>query len=240
VFQRDLINSASAKPSANLARRHYKTAGPSRAPKRFLAATALFAALTLFTTGACYAQASTAYSYDNSNRVIQAISSTGTGVQYQYDAAGNTIAVNAISPEALAQGTPDTVTFLTAGEAALLVLTISAGQPVVLTESSLMTSPSGAAVTVNVYNSAGILVGSFSTASGNSIDLSALAPGTYSVIVVPASGATGSLQLALNAGSQQSGGGESDGPLPIWALVALGSALLGLGRRAERRLRRPV
>ena len=192
-------------------------------------------------SAACHAQATTVYSFNNSNRVVQAISSTGAGVQYQYDAAGNTVAVNAITPQGLAKGTPDTVTFATAGEANLLSISIAAGQPVVLTESSLMVSPSGAAVTVNVYKSVGALVGSFNTSSSSSIDLSSLSPGTYSVVVVPASGATGSLQLALNAGTIGGGsGGETDGPLPLWALVALGGGLLGIGRRAEKRLRRPV
>ena len=190
-------------------------------------------ALMFLVAPVCFAQAATTYSYDSSNRVIQAISSSGAGVQYQYDAAGNTLAVNTLTPEGLAKGTPDTVTFATAGEAALLSLTITAGQPVVLTESSQMTSPSNAAVAVYVYNSAGNLVGSFNTSSGNSIDLSSLTAGTYSVVVVPATGTTGSLQLALNPMS--SGDGATDGPLPIWSLVALGMGLLGLGNRQLKR-----
>jgi YD repeat-containing protein len=207
-------------------------------PCGLVVAFALIIVLSLLSSQTCQAQASTTYSYDSSNRVIQAISSTGAGVQYQYDAAGNTLSVNAITPQGLAEGTPDTVTFSTAGEAALLSLTITPGQPVVLMESSLMTSPSNATVTVSVYNSAGSLVGSFNTGAGSSIDLSALSPGTYSVVVVPASGATGTLRLALNAESSGGASGDSDGPLPIWALIALGSGLLGLVRRADRRLRR--
>jgi hypothetical protein len=102
-----------------------------------------------------------------------------------------------------------------------------------------MISPSNAAVTVNVYDSTGTLVGSFNTATSGSIDLSGLSPGTYSIVVVPASGAMGSLHLALNLGTNRGGSGvESDGPLPLWALIALGGGLLGIGRRAEKRRRR--
>lgn len=237
-MQRDLAKALRQHTDANGALTHFHFV--RNADARQIAGSMLVMFLGLLKFGACYAQATTTYSHDNSNRVIQAISSTGAGVQYQYDAAGNTIAVNALSPEALAQGTPDTVTIATGGEAALLTITITAGQPVVLTESSLMISPSGSAVAVNVYNSAGMLVGSFNSSSGNSVDLSSLSPGSYSVVVVPASGATGSLQLALNAGSQQGVGGESDGPMPIWALVVLGSGLLSLIRRANKRIRRPA
>jgi YD repeat-containing protein len=211
----------------------------ARHKKELIAALALTALVETTCPAPCYAQATTVYSFDSSNRIIQAISSTGAGVQYQYDAAGNTVAVNAISPQALTQGTGDTVTFSTAGEAALLSITINPGQPVVLSESSLLTFPSNAAVTVNVYDSTGSLAASFNAATSGSIDLSGLSPGTYSIVVVPASGATGSLQLALSAGTGGSGsGGESDGPIPIWALVALGAGLLGIGRRAENRRQR--
>jgi YD repeat-containing protein len=207
---------------------------------RRFAAFALTSLLSLLASPVCQAQVSTTYSYNSSNQVTQAISSTGTGVQYQYDAAGNTLSVNPITPQALSSGTPDTVNFSTAGAAASLSLTITAGQPVVLTESALTTSPSNSAVTVNVYNSAGILVASFNTASSNSVDLSNLPAGTYTVVVVPSRGTTGSLQLALNAGSSGSSGGsdETDVPLPTWALFALGAALFGIGQRATRRQRR--
>jgi len=50
-----------------------------------------------------YAQATTIYFYDRSNRVVQAISTTGAGVQYQYDAAGNTTAILAITPQQLSR-----------------------------------------------------------------------------------------------------------------------------------------
>src|ERR1700733_478057 len=200
---------------------------------------ALTGVLSLLASPVCQAQVSTTYSYNSSNQVTQAISSTGAGVQYQYDDAGNMLSVNAITPQALSSGTPDTVNFSTAGAAAPLSLTITAGQPVVLTESALTTSPSNSAVTVNVYNSAGILVASFNTASSNSVDLSNLPAGTYTVVVVPSSGATGSLQLALNAGSSGDSD-ETDVPLPSWALFALGATLFGIGQRAARRQRRTV
>jgi YD repeat-containing protein len=205
---------------------------------RSTAVLALTSATSFLCLPACDAQVSTTYSYNSSNQVIQALSSAGVGVQYQYDAAGNTVAVTAISATALAQGTPDTVTFLTPGESTLLSLSITAGQPVVLTESSLMTTPSNSPLTVNIYNSAGSLVGSFNTAASSSIDLSNLPAGTYSVVVIPSSGVTGSLTLALN--SEPAGGesGATDGPLPIWALVVLGAGLVGIGYRNEKRLRR--
>jgi YD repeat-containing protein len=208
------------------------------APSRLIAPLLLAAFAGITYSDPCHAQATTVYSFDDSNRVIQAISSTGAGVQYQYDAAGNTTAVNAISPTPLAQGTPDTATFSTPGESTLISLSITAGQPVVLTVSSLTTSPSNSPLIVNVYNSAGSLVGSFNTSASNSVDLSSLPPGTYSVVVVPPSGATGTVTLALNP---EPAGGSSAPiavPIPIWALVALGTGLAVIGYRNEKRLRR--
>jgi uncharacterized protein RhaS with RHS repeats len=60
----------------------------------WFAAFALTSVLGFLNSPACYAQASTTYSYDSSNRVIQAISSTGAGAHYQYDAARNTLSAN--------------------------------------------------------------------------------------------------------------------------------------------------
>ena len=208
------------------------------APSRLIAPFVLTAFAGITYSDACHAQATTVYSFDDSNRVIQVISSTGAGVQYQYDAAGNTTAVNAISAAPLAQGTPDTATFSTPGQPTLISLSITAGQPVVLTVSSLTTIPSNSPVIVNVYNSAGSLVDSLNTSAGTSIDLSSLPPGAYSVIVVPTGGATGSVTLALNPEPAGGSSTPTDGPIPIWALVALGAGLVGIGFRNEKRLRR--
>lgn len=208
------------------------------APGRLIAPLVLTAFAGITYSDACHAQATTVYSFDDSNRVIQAISSTGAGVQYQYDAAGNTTAVNAISATPLAQGTPDTATFSTSGEPTLISLSITAGQPVVLTVSSLMTTPSNSPLIVNVYNSTGSLVDSLNTSAGNSIDLSSLPPGTYSVVVVPPSGATGSVTLALNPEPAGGSSGPIAVPIPMWALVALAAGLVGIGYRNEKRLHR--
>jgi YD repeat-containing protein len=214
--------------------KHRDRAAPSRLIAPFVLAA--FAGITY--SDACHAQATTVYSFDGSNQVIQAISSSGAGVQYQYDAAGNTTAVHAISATPLAQGAPDTATFSTSGEPTLISLSLTAGQPVVLTVSSLMTTPSNSPLIVNVYNSAGSLVDSLNTSAGNSIDLSSLPPGTYSVVVIPPSGATGSVTLALNP--EPTGGSSAPiaVPIPIWALVALAAGLVGIGYRNEKRLHR--
>jgi hypothetical protein len=70
------------------------------------------------------------------------------------------------------------VTFSTPGEASLVSLTITAGNPVVLSTSYLTTVPANAPVTVNVYNSDGVLVCTFNTTAGSSVDLSSEPPGT--------------------------------------------------------------
>lgn len=187
---------------------------------------------------AAHAQAVTTYSYNGSNRLIQAISSAGTGVQYQYDAAGNPTAVNALTPQALNPASTDTVTMSTPGEAQLLSFTIVGGQPVMLAVSALMTSPAGSSVAVNISNSSGAVVVSFTAPAGTSVDLSSLPPGTYFAVVVPAAGATGSLQLAYQGGGNSGGNaGSADGPLPLWAPVVLGLALIGMGWRADPRRR---
>jgi YD repeat-containing protein len=200
--------------------------------RRFICA-ATIAAAWLGGSPASYSQVSTVYSYNSSNRIIQAIDSTGSGVQYQYDAAGNIVAVVAVGAQQLTAGTPDTVTLSTPGEAALLTFTLTNGQDDSLADSSITLSPAGSSVTVDVYNSAGTLVGSFNTGTASSINLSGLPAGTYSAIVEPASGVTGTLQLALNA-TGGSGGGTA-APIPIWSLVALGMGLFAIGRRAQQR-----
>src|SRR5580692_3591071 len=76
---------------------------------------------------AVHAQATTTYSYGSSNQLLQAISSAGTGVAYQYDPAGNLLAVNEITPQELNPGSGDTITISTPGEAKLLSFIITTG-----------------------------------------------------------------------------------------------------------------
>lgn len=206
---------------------------PDRTRSRVLLLLAV-AASGVFSYSTCaVAQVATTYSYDGSNRLIQALASNGSGVQYQYDAAGNVRALTPVTPQALGSGSVDTVSWSTPGEAQMLAFTVTAGQPLALSAANLTTNPPGAAVTVNVYNAVGVLVGSFSTASG-SLDLSSVPAGQYTAIVVPASGSTGSLQVSLTA-SNGTASGDTDLPLPSWSIFALGLGLLGILQWSQRR-----
>jgi len=96
-------------------------------------------------------------------------------------------------------GGSNTVNFSSLGQATVLSsLTIPTNRSITLNESALVTSPSNAAVTFTLYNSSGTAVGSFSSANSSSLTLSGLPPGTYSLLVTPAAGATGSVQLTAS------------------------------------------
>ncbi len=96
---------------------------------RWCNASGLAACACFLGSSVCRAQVSTIYSYNNSNRVIQAIRSTGSGVLCQYNAVRNMVGVIAIGPQQLTSGTPDIITFSALGKAALLSITLTNGQP---------------------------------------------------------------------------------------------------------------
>jgi len=107
--------------------------------------------------------------------------------------------VSAVAEQNWTSGAANTVTFSSPGQATVLSsLTVPANRSITLTESALATSPSNSAVTFTLYNSSGTAVGSFSSANSSSLTLAGLPAGTYSVLVTPAAGATGSVQLATS------------------------------------------
>jgi len=98
----------------------------------------------------------------------------------------------------LALNTPQNVT-LVPGQNTWLSFTATAGQTVAVSASSVVTNPAGQAVTLTVYNSSGTSVGSASAAGSATVNLINLAAGTYSVLIVPAYGASATLQATLAA-----------------------------------------
>lgn len=102
-----------------------------------------------------------------------------------------------LSPDvtgALTLGTPLGVTLDSPGEQAWLSFTATAGQNVVLTKSSIATTPSGKAIWTSVYSSAG---GQIANTTNNTINLNNLSAGTYQVLIHPADGATATLQVGV-------------------------------------------
>ncbi|MBS1994677.1 MAG: T9SS type A sorting domain-containing protein [Cyanobacteria bacterium SZAS LIN-2] len=173
------------------------------------------------------AQTTTYYSYDTSNRLQQAIGSIGTGVQFQYDAAGNLTGTLPINPTALTVGVALPVSLAPAAESALYTFTVAPGHPLVLDATSITTNPAGAPVTIAIYDASGAPVVQLNETGAAALDLSDLPPGTYTIIVTAPPGVTGSLQTKLVAtnlsGALNDGAG---GPLPPWALTGLASVLL--------------
>jgi trimeric autotransporter adhesin len=95
----------------------------------------------------------------------------------------------------LTQGTAFNVNLPTLGESALLTFTATANQSVTLTVSSIVTTPPSTTEYITVYNAAGTAIASGSGTTSASIPLSNLAAGQYSVLITPASPATGSMQV---------------------------------------------
>jgi YD repeat-containing protein len=198
---------------------------------------AAFAAFGLLVTSIIRAQSSIIYSYDSANHLVQATSTTGSAVQYQYDPSGHLTQVTSLSPTALNLNGTQNLDISTAGQDALLNFTASADQSVTLDLSSIATSPIGSSVTVSVYGPSGTLVGSASGTNTVTLNLSSLAGGTYTVIVTPQNGATGTLQVTSTYTGGTPGGDDSGGgPLPPWTYVLLGGALLWILRRSSQQL----
>src|SRR5208283_3110792 len=144
----------------------------------------------------CHAQPSTLYSYDTGNHLIQGTATTGSAVQYQYDAAGNVVGVTSVSPTVLTVGVQQGVTIGTLGQAALLTFNASAGESVTLNLGSISTTPVSTPLTVGVYDSTGTLIGSVNSGTSTTLTLSNLSGGAYTLSVAPQSPATANLLLA--------------------------------------------
>ena len=99
----------------------------------------------------------------------------------------------------LALNTPQNVT-LVPGQDTWLTFTASAGQTVAVSATSIVTNPAAQNVTLTVYNSSGTSVGTTSGTSSATVNLPNLAAGTYSVLAVPAYGASATMQVTLAAG----------------------------------------
>ncbi len=99
----------------------------------------------------------------------------------------------------LALNTAQNVT-LVPGQDTWLSFTATAGQTVAVSATSIVTNPSGQSVTLTVYNSSGTSVGSVSGTTSATVNLANLAAGTYSVFIVPAYGASATMQVTLAAG----------------------------------------
>jgi large repetitive protein len=99
----------------------------------------------------------------------------------------------------LALNTAQNVT-LVPGQNTWLSFTATAGQTVAVSATSIVTNPSGQSVTLTVYNSSGTSVGSVSGTTSATVNLANLAAGTYSVFIVPAYGASATMQVTLAAG----------------------------------------
>jgi hypothetical protein len=89
--------------------------------------------------------------------------------------------------------TPINVT-LVAGQNVDDTFTATAGQSMTLYVGSIATNPSGQTVTATVYNSAGTSVGVGSGTSSFTINLTNLAAGTYTVVIVPVYGGSATMQ----------------------------------------------
>jgi YD repeat-containing protein len=101
---------------------------------------------------------------------------------------------------ALALNTPQNVS-LVSGQGTAFTFTATAGQTVAVNASSIVTSPATQNVTMTVYNASGTSVGSTSgTGSIETLNLTELAAGTYSVVIVPSNGVTATMQVTLASG----------------------------------------
>jgi hypothetical protein len=87
------------------------------------------------------------------------------------------------------------VTLAAKGQSAWLTFSIASAQTVTVTTSGISAIPANTLYSVVVYNSAGTSVGSTSTTSGNTLTLTSLAAGTYTILIAPQYPATATLQV---------------------------------------------
>lgn len=124
-------------------------------------------------------------------------------VTFTPDTAGAQVAVRYEHASTLTMGTAATVITSIPGQGKRLLFKASAGQTMTLVISNAQTNPSGQAVSYAVYTPSQQTYTSGSTASSNTINLPALPQsGTYQVVVTTGSGVTGSMQLELVPGIQ--------------------------------------
>jgi hypothetical protein len=95
----------------------------------------------------------------------------------------------------LTAGTPVSLNLSQIGQNALYSFTVSAGQSIALTMSSISTTPSGTSVAMYVYRPDNSLLSSTSSVSSATLNLASLPAGTYSVLIRPTKPATTTLQL---------------------------------------------
>jgi YD repeat-containing protein len=179
----------------------------SRHPSRTLRVVLVLApALLACVAGLSRADVPVLYSHDAANRLIQAVSATGSGVGLQYDANGNLTGFGSFAPPVLNPGTAQTVQITAPGGNAVFGFSSSGtGSSMSLAIGSVATTPAGTPVQVSVYDSSGTLVTSATSTGATSLSLPTLAAGNYTVIVSPENGATGSLQVTLQSTSGSTG-----------------------------------
>jgi hypothetical protein len=97
----------------------------------------------------------------------------------------------------LVANTPLTVSIPAVGQNGLVKFTASAGQTVSLTVDSIVTIPANLGVTVSVYDPAGNLNASTTGQPSLPMSLPSLVAGTYSVVIAPAYGTTGSVRVTF-------------------------------------------
>lgn len=171
------------------------------------------------------------YSYDDANHLMQATTTTGAAVQYQFDASGNLLSVGTLSPGQITLSQTESLSTGSAGQNAVLTFSASPGETVTLNFSAIATTPANSAVTISVYDPGGTLLATSTGSSSQAVqlNLSDLEGGTYTVIVVPQNSATATLQLA------SSGGGISENaPVPLWSYGVLGALLLWMVNKRRR------
>lgn len=106
----------------------------------------------------------------------------------------------------LALSTPKSVT-LVPGQNTWLTFNATAGQTVAINATSIVTIPANQNVSLTVYNSSGTSVGNATGAGNATVNLATLSAGTYSVLIVPAFGATATMQVTLEP--------QTGGTLPL-------------------------
>jgi hypothetical protein len=108
-----------------------------------------------------------------------------------------TLTLSQDSTGTLTAGTPLSVNLSVPGALALPTFTATQGQSKSVTLSSISTTPSGKSVTLSAFNPSGGQIASTSNATQATLNLSNLAAGTYSVLVMPADAATATGQLQI-------------------------------------------
>lgn len=116
------------------------------------------------------------------------------------DTAGAQLTVGFEGTGQLTVGTQATVVTTIQGQSKRLLFQAIAGQALTLMVGNTVTNPSGQAVSYTIYNPGQDIYTSGSTSSSGMINLAAANTGTYQLIVAPGDGATGSEQVELVPG----------------------------------------